>query len=45
MLEQCVFFQLGGDVLLDDCGRVLFSHKCTSPLDRPGVGDILSAIS
>ncbi|XP_041928533.1 uncharacterized protein LOC121693270 [Alosa sapidissima] len=38
-------FQLGGDVLLDDCGRVLFSHSCTSPLDRPGVDDILSAIS
>ncbi|KAL2098850.1 hypothetical protein ACEWY4_005330 [Coilia grayii] len=37
-------FQLGGDVLLDDAGKVLFSHRCTSPLDRPKVDAILSAI-
>ncbi|XP_063040283.1 uncharacterized protein LOC134435322 [Engraulis encrasicolus] len=37
-------FQLGGDVLLDDAGKVLYSHSCTSPLDRPGVEHILLAI-
>ncbi|XP_072222190.1 prostamide/prostaglandin F synthase-like [Leuresthes tenuis] len=37
-------FQLGGDFLLDEHGRVLFSHSCQSPLDRPSVEDILSAL-
>lgn len=36
-------FQLGGDFVLDEHGRVLFSHCCQSPIDRPSVEDILSA--
>ncbi|KAM3594901.1 uncharacterized protein V6R79_015540 [Siganus canaliculatus] len=36
-------FQLGGNFLLDEHGRVLFSHCCQSPIDRPSVKDILSA--
>ncbi|KAM9341598.1 selenoprotein L [Symphorus nematophorus] len=36
-------FQLGGDFVLDEHGRVLFSHCCQSPIDRPSVQDILSA--
>lgn len=36
-------FQLGGDFVLDEHGRVLFSHCCQSPLDRPSVENILSA--
>ncbi|XP_042357359.1 uncharacterized protein LOC121954097 [Plectropomus leopardus] len=36
-------FQLGGDFVLDEHGRVLFSHRCQSPIDRPSVEDILSA--
>ncbi|XP_037602465.1 uncharacterized protein LOC119474503 isoform X1 [Sebastes umbrosus] len=36
-------FQLGGDFLLDEHGRVLFSHCCQSPIDRPSAEDILSA--
>ncbi|XP_044230291.1 prostamide/prostaglandin F synthase-like isoform X2 [Thunnus albacares] len=36
-------FQLGGDFVLDQHGRVLFSHCCQSPIDRPSVEDILSA--
>ncbi|XP_022606227.1 prostamide/prostaglandin F synthase-like [Seriola dumerili] len=36
-------FQLGGDFVLDEHGRVLFSHCCQSPIDRPTVEDILSA--
>lgn len=36
-------FQLGGDFVLDEQGRVLFSHRCQSPIDRPSVEDILSA--
>ncbi|XP_021429408.2 uncharacterized protein LOC110497568 isoform X3 [Oncorhynchus mykiss] len=37
-------FQLGGDFVLDDQGRVLFSHCCDSPIDRPAVEDILKAL-
>ncbi|CAK6974088.1 uncharacterized protein LOC128375923 [Scomber scombrus] len=36
-------FQLGGDFVLDEHGRVLFSHCCQSPIDRPSVEEILSA--
>ncbi|XP_035467408.2 prostamide/prostaglandin F synthase isoform X1 [Scophthalmus maximus] len=36
-------FQLGGDFVLDERGRVLFRHCCQSPTDRPPVEDILSA--
>ncbi|XP_039993991.1 prostamide/prostaglandin F synthase-like [Xiphias gladius] len=36
-------FQLGGDFVLDEHGRVLFSHCCQSPIDRPSVEVILSA--
>nr|XP_033498300.1 uncharacterized protein LOC117266957 isoform X2 [Epinephelus lanceolatus] len=36
-------FQLGGDFVLDERGRVLFSHCCQSPIDRPSMEDILSA--
>ncbi|XP_070697787.1 prostamide/prostaglandin F synthase-like [Pempheris klunzingeri] len=36
-------FQLGGDFVLDEHGKVLFSHCCQSPIDRPSVKDILSA--
>ncbi|KAM6968528.1 uncharacterized protein LKV04_017387 [Tautogolabrus adspersus] len=35
-------FQLGGDIVLDEHGRVLFSHCCQSPIDRPSVKDILA---
>uniref|UniRef100_A0A665XE82 Selenoprotein L n=1 Tax=Echeneis naucrates TaxID=173247 RepID=A0A665XE82_ECHNA len=37
-------FQLGGDFVLDEHGRVLFSHCCQSPIDRPSIEDILSAL-
>ncbi|KAG7229129.1 hypothetical protein INR49_013071 [Caranx melampygus] len=37
-------FQLGGDFVLDEHGRVLFSHCCQSPIDRPSVDTILSAL-
>ncbi|XP_076605164.1 prostamide/prostaglandin F synthase-like [Chaetodon auriga] len=37
-------FQLGGDFVLDEHGRVLFSHCCQSPIDRPSVEDILSVV-
>lgn len=39
-----VYSQLGGDFVLDDQGRVLFSHCCDSPIDRPAVEDILKAL-
>ena len=39
-----MFSQLGGDFVLDDQGRVLFSHCCDSPIDRPAVEDILKAL-
>ncbi|XP_029131596.2 prostamide/prostaglandin F synthase-like isoform X2 [Labrus bergylta] len=35
-------FQLGGDFVVDEHGRVLFSYCCQSPIDRPSVEEILS---
>uniref|UniRef100_A0A672J7B1 Selenoprotein L n=1 Tax=Salarias fasciatus TaxID=181472 RepID=A0A672J7B1_SALFA len=37
-------FQLGGDFVLDRDRKVLFAHRCQSPLDRPSVQRILSAL-
>ncbi|MED6294476.1 hypothetical protein CHARACLAT_021413 [Characodon lateralis] len=36
-------YQLGGDVLLDEMGKVLFSHPSKDPLDRPSLTDVLQA--
>lgn len=36
-------YQMGGDFLLDDAGKVLLCHPCKTPLDRPTVTDILEA--
>jgi len=38
-----MFFQMGGDFLLDDTGKVLLCHPSKIPLDRPSVTDILQA--
>lgn len=46
LLYFCFFcLQLGVDFLLDEHGRVLFSHRCQSPIDWPPVRDILSTLS
>uniref|UniRef100_A0A3P9I8B4 Selenoprotein L n=1 Tax=Oryzias latipes TaxID=8090 RepID=A0A3P9I8B4_ORYLA len=37
-------YQMGGDFLLDDTGKVLLSHPSKSPLDRPSVSDILKVV-
>ncbi|XP_030577583.1 selenoprotein L [Archocentrus centrarchus] len=37
-------YQLGGDFLLDDAGKVLLSHPSKNPLDRPTVEDVLQAV-
>lgn len=36
-------YQMGGDFLLDDTGKVLLSHPCKNPLDRPSLVGILQA--
>ncbi|CAK6983798.1 selenoprotein L [Scomber scombrus] len=36
-------YQMGGNFLLDEGGKVLFSHPCKNPLDRPALSDILQA--
>lgn len=36
-------YQMGGDFLIDESGRVILSHPCKTPLDRPSVEDILKA--
>ncbi|KAK5903219.1 hypothetical protein CgunFtcFv8_007017 [Champsocephalus gunnari] len=36
-------YQLGGDFLLDEAGKVLLCHPSKSPMDRPSVEDILQA--
>lgn len=37
-------YQMGGDFLLDDTGKVLLPHPCKTPLDRPTVSHILQAV-
>lgn len=36
-------YQMGGDFLLDEAGKVLLSHPSKNPHDRPTVNDILQA--
>ncbi|KAM7368420.1 hypothetical protein PAMP_014642 [Pampus punctatissimus] len=36
-------YQMGGDFVLDEAGKVLLSHPCKTPLDRPAVKDVLQA--
>lgn len=36
-------YQMGGDFLLDDAGKVVLCHPCKNPLDRPSVQDVLQA--
>ncbi|XP_036398770.1 uncharacterized protein LOC118787347 isoform X2 [Megalops cyprinoides] len=38
-------YQLGGDIVLGETGKVIFSHCCMSPVDRPAVSEILAAIT
>uniref|UniRef100_A0AAY4CDP3 Uncharacterized protein n=1 Tax=Denticeps clupeoides TaxID=299321 RepID=A0AAY4CDP3_9TELE len=38
-------YQLGGDFLLNEDGKVIFSHCSKSPIDRPKMTDLLAAIS
>lgn len=37
-------YQLGGDVLLDGVGSVLWVYRSSEPADRPSVDDILMEI-
>lgn len=37
-------YQMGGDFLLDEAGKVLMSHPSKTPLDRPTVKNILQAV-
>lgn len=41
-LEEDIF-QMGGDFMLDERGKVIFRHPCKNPLDRPSVERILQA--
>ncbi|KAG7219614.1 hypothetical protein INR49_018952 [Caranx melampygus] len=34
-------YQLGGDFVLDEAGKVIFSHPSKNPLDRPTVTNVL----
>lgn len=36
-------YQMGGDFMIDQTGKVILSHPCKTPLDRPSVEDILKA--
>jgi len=38
-------YQLGGDFLLDEAGKVLFAHVSRDPVDRPRVRTILQALN
>lgn len=37
-------YQMGGDFLIDDTGKVLLSHPCKTPLDRPSSSHLLKAV-
>uniref|UniRef100_A0A3Q3GNH0 Selenoprotein L n=1 Tax=Labrus bergylta TaxID=56723 RepID=A0A3Q3GNH0_9LABR len=37
-------YQMGGDFVLDEAGKVLLSHPSKNPHDRPTVSDILQAV-
>lgn len=37
-------YQMGGDFLLDEAGKVLLSHPSKNPMDRPSVKTILQAV-
>lgn len=37
-------YQMGGDFLLDEGGKVIFSHTSKTPIDRPKMGDLLAGI-
>ena len=36
--------QLGGDVVLDRDGRVVYLYRGTTPADRPPVADVIAAL-
>ncbi|KAM3603393.1 uncharacterized protein V6R79_021384 [Siganus canaliculatus] len=36
-------YQMGGNFLLDEAGKVILCHPCKNPLDRPSVKEILQA--
>lgn len=38
-------FQMGGDFVLDEDGKVIFSYRCKNPADRPAAAQILAAVS
>uniref|UniRef100_A0A3B4WT94 Thioredoxin-like protein AAED1 n=1 Tax=Seriola lalandi dorsalis TaxID=1841481 RepID=A0A3B4WT94_SERLL len=40
-----LLFQMGGDFLLDEAGKVLLSHPSKTPMDRLTVKDILQAVA
>uniref|UniRef100_A0A672FJN3 Uncharacterized protein n=2 Tax=Salarias fasciatus TaxID=181472 RepID=A0A672FJN3_SALFA len=34
-------YQMGGNFLLDDAGKVLLSHPCKTTVDRPSASDVV----
>lgn len=38
-------FQMGGDFVLEQDGKVIFSYRCKSPVDRPSATQILATVS
>lgn len=43
LLLRFVLFQMGGDFLIDEAGKVILCLPSKTPLDRPSVEDILQA--
>uniref|UniRef100_A0A3B3T3K8 Uncharacterized protein n=1 Tax=Paramormyrops kingsleyae TaxID=1676925 RepID=A0A3B3T3K8_9TELE len=38
-------YQLGGDFVLNETGKVVYAHPCRSPVDRPSLAEILSVVN
>lgn len=37
-------YQMGGDFMLDEAGKVVFHYPCKNPRDRPSVKEILQVL-
>jgi hypothetical protein len=38
-------YQLGGDFVVDACGRLTYAHRSADPADRPGAQELIDALA
>ena len=37
--------QLGGDIIVDSEGKIIYLHRCERPDDRPTIGELVHTLS